>query len=167
MSVTRSGCGSVFKSHSITWQSPGSHAGKAMDGGGTRRGMSGCVGPKKTGEREGLEGACGRGGGGETQEEGWEGSRDGWRQDWVFKREGNAVQRPGAPLALGGSGGAGVGTAHPAEPGAFGGSAGGGEGAGDSSWWDSPAPSGLILQPGRKSSPRQRDPAEDSGQLPI
>lgn len=62
-------------------------------------------------EREGLEGACGRGG--ETQEKGWEGSRDGWRQDWVFKREGNAAQRPGAPLAPGGSGGAGVGTAHP------------------------------------------------------
>lgn len=95
-----------------------------MDGGGTRRGMSGYVGPKKTGEKDGLEGACGRGGGGETQEESWEGSRDGWRQDWVFKREGNAAQRPGAPLA---PAGAGVGTA---EPGAFGGSAEGGEGAG-------------------------------------
>lgn len=96
-----------------------------MDGGGTRRGMSGYVDPKKTGEKEGLEGACGRGGGGETQEEGWEGSRDGWRQDWVFKREGNASQRPevSAPRHPWVPAGAGVGTA---EPGAFGGSAGGG-----------------------------------------
>lgn len=44
-----------------------------------------------------------------------EGSRDGWRRERVFKREGNATQRPGAPLLPSGSGGAGGGggTAHP------------------------------------------------------
>lgn len=114
-------------------------------------------------EREGLEGACGRGG--ETQEKGWEGSRDGWRQDWVFKREGNAAQRPGAPLAPGGSGGAGVGTAHPEDglsPELLGGSAGGGEGAGyrgcsalilSGCRMTTGCLDNLILQPGRKTIP--------------
>lgn len=41
-----------------------------------------------------------------------EGSRDGWRRERVFKREGNATQRPGAPLLPSGSGGAGGGGAR-------------------------------------------------------
>lgn len=134
-----------------------------------------CVGPKKTGEREGLEGACGRGGGGETQEEGWEGSRDGWRQDWGFKREGNASQRPGAPLGvLGWDGlspellgrlrevGTGLGTEGAQHSSCR--DAGCGVTAGR---LDNPAAGGLILQPGKKTSPRQQDPAEDTEQLPI
>lgn len=117
-----------------------------------------------------------------------EGSRDGWRRDRVFKREGNAVQRPRAPLPPSGSGGAGGGHSSPggrAESGAFGGSAGGGEGAGyqgcsapilpgcrrlgagcpQGAWLggvDNPAPSGLILQPWRKTTPK----AAGSGHQP-
>lgn len=33
------------------------------------------------------------------------GSKNGWRRDWVFKREGNAMQRPVLPVALGVLGG--------------------------------------------------------------
>lgn len=98
MSVTRSGCGSVFKK-SLYNMAKSRITCREGDGCRWEHG-EGCAGPKKTAEREreGLEGACGRGGGEESQEEGWEGSGDGWRQDRGFKREGSA---PGHPWVLG------------------------------------------------------------------
>jgi len=118
------------------------------------------------------------------------GSRDGWRRDRVFKREGNAAQRPGAPLLLGVL----RGTAHPGDglsPALLGGlEEAGGQvlgllsprpaGMQDAGAWvrdgrrvlglggsaDSPAPNGLILQPRRRNPPRPQGPAASPGTGP-
>lgn len=160
-----------------------------MDGGGTRRGLSGCVGPKKTEEKEEAGGCvwARRDPGGRLGKvAGMDGDGSGYLKGKATPR--SAPGHPFFPVALGVLGGGG-GTAHPGNglsPEHLGGlqEAGRGEKVPrmlsthpariqDAGAWvqdgrrvlglgwelDNPAPNGLILPPWRKTTP----PAAGSG----
>lgn len=101
-----------------------------MDGGGTRRGLSGCVGPKKTEEKEEAGGCvwARRDPGGRLGKvAGMDGDGSGYLKGKATPR--SAPGHPFFPVALGVLGGGGHGSPRQwAESGAFGGSAGGWEG---------------------------------------